>query len=71
VEDQGGAYQTEGEARHDERTQHRGAEHGKDNQGSSPRHASSTPGNPRGVRAGQCFALEDRNVDADEQPRVK
>ena len=44
VEDQGAAYQTEAEARRDERNQHSGREASKDNERSAPRHTPHTRG---------------------------
>ena len=59
MEDQGGAYETEADARRGDRDQHSGREARKDNERSAPRHTPHTRGHLRGVRAGQYLVLED------------
>ena len=70
VEDQGGAYETEADARRGDRDQHSSREARKDNERSAPRHTPHTRGHLRGVRMGQYLVLEDivGNVDAHEHP---
>jgi hypothetical protein len=65
VRDQGGADQTETEARSDEGNQHGGRKASKDKQRSIPRHASHTCRHAGGVRTGEYLLFKDivGNVD--------
>jgi len=67
------AYQTEPEARGDDRNQHGGRETRKDDERSAPRRTPHTRGHHGGVRMDQYLVFEDvvRRVDAYKQACIK
>ena len=73
VQEEGGADQTEADARSDERDERGDRKHRQDHERAAPCQAPRPLGGPRGVRASQYLPLEDvvGDVDADEESCVK